>query len=93
MNIQRLRKIEKLGVSPEEMLEYALIRNNSIAISEALQEHGLQQAEAEEFDPEEALTFAIFMLPENLLTTLLRPHGYQPIPTRKQAKREKALSH
>jgi hypothetical protein len=94
MNIQRLKEIEQLGVSPSELLEYALIKNNSIAIAEAIREHDLHSLfELDEPDPEEALTFAIDNLAENILTTLLRPHGYQPIPKRKQAKREKALSH
>jgi hypothetical protein len=87
MNIQRLKEIETLGVSSEELLEYALIKNDSLIVQEALQEHGLT------IQPEQALTFAVRTIPENILTTLLRPHGYQPIPKRKQAKRDKALSH
>ena len=93
MNIQRIREIEALNLSPAEVLEYALIKNNIFAISEALREHGIDSTDAEESDPEEALTFALENLPESTLTTLLNSHGYQPIPTSKQAKREKALSH
>ncbi len=93
MNIQRLKEITDLGVSPAELLEYALIKNNVFAIHEALREHGIDSPDAEVPDAEEALTFAIENLTENILTTLLRTHGYQPIPKRKQAKRDRALSH
>jgi hypothetical protein len=91
MNIQRLKEIEALGVSPSELLEYALIKNNTFAIAEALKESGLDDL----FDgePEDALTFALERLNESILTVLLKPYGYQPIPKRKQAKREAALSH
>ncbi len=93
MNIQRIREIDNLGVSPSELLEYSLIKNNVFAISYALREHSIESPDAEPVDPEEALTFALDNLPETTLTTLLKPHGYQPIPKRKQAKRENALSH
>ena len=94
MNIQRIREIEALNLSPAEVLEYALIKNNSFAITDALREHGIDSSDSEEeLEPEEALTFAIDNLSETMLTILLKPHGYQPIPTRKQAKREKALTH
>jgi hypothetical protein len=98
MNIQRLKEIEQLGVSPSELLEYALIKNNSGAIVQALVEHGLEKSgeedpEISDFEPEDALEFALERLPNSILTTLLKPYGYQPIPNRKQAKREKALSH
>lgn len=94
MNIQRIREIEAIGISPSELLEYSLIKNNVFAIGEALREHGIDSSDSEEeLEPEEALTFAIDNLSENILTILLKPHGYQPIPTRKQAKREKALTH
>ncbi|MGL5061957.1 MAG: hypothetical protein ACRC62_18455, partial [Microcoleus sp.] len=43
--------------------------------------------------PEDCLEYAIAMLPSNSLTVLLRTYGYQPIPTAKQSKRDKALSH
>jgi hypothetical protein len=96
MNIQRLKEIEALGVSSEELLEYALIKNDSVEISDALQEHGLagfDEPKISDFEPEEALEFALEILPGSVLTVLLKPHGYQPIPNRKQAKRHKALSH
>jgi hypothetical protein len=97
MNIQRLKEIEQLGVSPSELLEYALIKNNSGDISYALREHGLERSEDEleisDFEPETALEYALERLPDSILTVLLKPHGYQPIPTRKQAKRDKALTH
>ena len=95
MNIQRLKEIEALGVlevSPKELLKYTLIKNSVFTIHEALWEHSISSPHAEVPDPEEALTFAIENLPEHFLTTLLRTHGYQPI-KRKQAKRDRALSH
>jgi hypothetical protein len=93
MNINRIREIEKL-ISPEEALDYALVKNNIFAIVEAIREHDLtQHFDPEDPEPEDALAFAIDKLPANVLTTLLKEHGYQPIPTAKQAKRDKALSH
>jgi hypothetical protein len=93
MNIHRIRELEKL-VSPEEALEYALIKNSIEEVVEALQEHSLtQHIEPEDPEPEDALAFAIEHIPTNVLNYLLKAHGYQPIPTAKQAKRDKALSH
>lgn len=86
MNIQRLKEIEALNLSPAEALEYGFIKSDSLTILHALHEHGLKT-------PEDALTFAIPRLTQNSLTYLLKPYGYQPIPKRKQAKREAALSH
>ena len=93
MNIQQIRELDALGVSPSELLEYSLIKNDVFAISYALREHSIDSPDAEEPDPEEALTFAIDNLTSDILTTLLKPYGYQPISKRKQGKRENALSH
>lgn len=93
MKLERLRELERI-LSPAEALEYGLITNNTSTIAEAIHEHGLKDVfYSEEPEPEDALEFAIGKLPANILTTLLKPHGYQPIPTTKKAKREKALSH
>ena len=92
MTIHRITEIDKLGITPEEALEYALIRNNSWTIAEAIQEHGLSgYLEPEDPAPEDALDYAIDNIPTNVLTTLLNAHGYQPIPKRKQALRDNAL--
>ena len=92
MNMHRLKEIENLDITPEEALEYALIKNNSWVIAEALKEHCLDELfEPEDLAPEEALEYAIDNIPTNILTTLLNAHGYQPIPKRKQALRDTAL--
>ena len=93
MTIQRITEIDKLAITPEEALEYALIKNNSWTIIEAIQEHGLSgYLKPEDPAPEDALEYAIDNIPTNVLTTLLNAHGYQPIPKRKQAMRNNALS-
>lgn len=94
MSIGRIQEINKLNITPEEALEYALITNNSDTIKGELQEHGLDklfEPELEDHSPEDALEFAIDNIPNNILTTLLNAHGYQPIPKRKKALRETAL--
>ena len=92
MDIERIRDIDKLGITPEEALEYALIKNNPWVVAEAIQEHGLSEyIETEEPEPEDALEYAIGNIPTNVLTILLNTHGYQPIPKRKQALRDNAL--
>ena len=94
MSIGRIQEINKLNITPEEALEYSLITNDSDTITEALLEHGLHklfEPELEDLEPEDALEFAIDNIPANILTTLLNAHGYQPIPKRKQAKRDAAL--
>ena len=92
MNIQRITEIDKLAITPEEALEYALIKNNFWTIDEALKEHGFNRIpKLEESAPEDALDYAIDNIPTNVLTTLLNAHGYQPIPKRKQALRDNAL--
>ena len=92
MNIQRITEIDKLAITPEEALEYGLIKNNFWTIDEALKEHGFNRIpELEESAPEDALEYAIDNIPTNVLTTLLNAHGYQPIPKRKQALRDNAL--
>ena len=96
MNIERIRDIDKLNITPTEALEYALIKNNTWTIAEAIREHGLNkllelEAELDDFEAEDALEYAIDNIPTNVLTTLLNAHGYQPIPKRKQALRDNAL--
>ena len=92
MNIQRITEIDKLAITPEEALEYALIKNNSWTIGDAIREHDLHGLlELEDYAPEDALDYAIGNIPTNVLTTLLNAHGYQPIPKRKKALRDNAL--
>ena len=94
MNMHRVNEISKLGITPEEALEYAFIKNNSWVITEALKEHGLTElfeSELELFEPEDALDYAVTNIPKNILTTLLNAHGYQPIPKSKQLKRDNAM--
>ena len=93
MNMHRLKEIENLDITPEEALEYALIKNNSWIVEDALKEHGLDRLfyPIDSLEPEDALEYAIDHIPANILTTLLNAHGYQPIPNRKQAKRDAAL--
>ena len=93
MNIGRVKEIEQLSITPEEALEYALIKNNSWIVEEALKEHGLDRLfnPEEHQEPEDALEYAIDNIPKNILTTLLNAHGYQPIPKSKQLKRDNAM--
>ena len=92
MNLERIRDIDKLNITPTDALEYALIKNNTWVITEALIEHGLTELfQPEDMKPEDALEYAIENIPTNILTTLLNAHGYQPIPNRKQALRNTAL--
>lgn len=92
MNIERWREIDGL-LTPEEALEFALVKNDEDTIFEALKEHKLRTSELEDSEPEDALDYAIEHLPQNVLTLILKEHGYQPIPAAKKAKRAKALSH
>ena len=93
MNMHRLKEIENLDITPTEALEYALIKNNSWIVEEALKEHGLDRLfdPEEHQEPEDALEYAIDNIPANILTTLLNAHGYQPIPKTKQLKRDHAM--
>ena len=92
MTIHRITEIDKLGITPEEALEYGLIKNDSYTIGDAIREHDFHGLlELEDYAPEDALEYAIDNIPTNVLTTLLNAHGYQPIPKRKQALRDNAL--
>jgi hypothetical protein len=88
MNRSRLQEIERL-VTPEDALQFALIKNNVQTIIEAIREHGI----VETLDPEIALEVALEAIPENILIPMLKEHGYQPIPNRKQLLRESALGY
>lgn len=88
MNRERLQEIAKL-LSPEEALTFGLIKNDVRTIIDTIREHGI----TETLQPEFALEFAFEAIPENILTLMLKEHGYQPIPARKQLLRESALSH
>ena len=88
MEITRIKELEAL-ISPEDTLTFGLIKNDTFTIIDAIKEHGI----TETLRPEYALEFAFEAIPENILILMLKEHGYQPIPARKQLLRENALSH
>jgi hypothetical protein len=88
MELTRIKELEAL-ISPKDALTFGLIKNDTFTIIDAIKEHGI----TETLSPEFALEFAFEAIPENILTLMLREHGYQPIPERKQLLRENALSY